>query len=109
MEDNEKDAEIIRLREIVERAQAIISTSTYPNWHEAARALASAPAPHLTGRDAFREALEEIVNPIAAMQRKAEAEGAKIDGMMANALSRNPEYLKGIASAALAAERSDNG
>lgn len=26
-----------RYREIIERAQAIISTSTYPNWHKAAR------------------------------------------------------------------------
>jgi hypothetical protein len=33
-----KDAELARLREIVERAQAIISTATYPNWHAAARA-----------------------------------------------------------------------
>lgn len=30
-------AERDKLREIVQRAQAIISTSTYPNWHEAAR------------------------------------------------------------------------
>lgn len=30
------DAE--QLKELVERAQAIISTSTYPNWHADARA-----------------------------------------------------------------------
>ncbi len=68
-----------------------------------------APQTQMTGQDAFREALEEIVNPIAAMQRRAEAEGAKIDGIMANVLARDPEYLKGIARAALAAEGSDNG
>jgi hypothetical protein len=28
----------VALRDLVERAQAIISTATYPNWHEAARA-----------------------------------------------------------------------
>lgn len=32
----------IALKGLVERAQAIISTSTYPNWHEAARAALSA-------------------------------------------------------------------
>jgi hypothetical protein len=31
------EAERDALRGMVERAQAIISTSTYPNWHEAAR------------------------------------------------------------------------
>jgi hypothetical protein len=51
----------------------------------------------------FRTALEAITNPIAAMQRHAEAEGAKLDGMMANLLARDPEYLKEIARAALAA------
>jgi hypothetical protein len=34
----ETGAEVERLREIVDRAQAIISASTYPTWHEAARA-----------------------------------------------------------------------
>jgi len=36
-------ADHVALRDLVERAQAIISTSTYPNWHESARAALSAP------------------------------------------------------------------
>lgn len=36
-------ADHVDLRDLVERAQAIISTSIYPNWHEAARAALSAP------------------------------------------------------------------
>ncbi len=33
----------VALRDLVDRAQAIISTSTYPNWHETARAALSSP------------------------------------------------------------------
>ncbi|MEJ1174254.1 hypothetical protein WA845_08405 [Agrobacterium sp. CMT1] len=41
------EAEVKRLRAVVERAQLIVSTSTYPNWHEAARtALASTGGEH---------------------------------------------------------------
>lgn len=40
-------AENEKLREIVERAQSIVSTSTYPNWHDTARtALARAGEEH---------------------------------------------------------------
>lgn len=55
------------------------------------------------GEDALREALEEIVAPIAAMQKRAADEDRRIDGMMANALARDPEYLRGIARKALEA------
>lgn len=40
-----KDHQVAELRDIVERAQAIISTSTYPNWHEAARSALAALDP----------------------------------------------------------------
>ena len=49
----------------------------------------------------LRSALEQIVNPISEMARRAEAAGRKLDGMMANFLSKDPEHLKGIARAAL--------
>lgn len=51
----------------------------------------------------LREALEDIVSPIAAMQRRANADGSKLDGGMAFMLSIDPEYLRGIARAALKA------
>lgn len=49
----------------------------------------------------YREALDEIVNPIAAMQRRADAAGGRIDGMMANQIAKDAYYLRGIAAAAL--------
>lgn len=48
-----------------------------------------------------REALDEIAFPISAMRKRAEAEGSKLDGMMANYLAKDPEYLRGIAVSAL--------
>jgi hypothetical protein len=42
--DRVDNTEVEKLREIVERAQAIVSTSTYPNWHESASAALSRPA-----------------------------------------------------------------
>jgi len=53
--------------------------------------------------DTLRKALEEIVNPISAMQERAKVQGNTLNGMMANYLARDPEYLRGIARAALAA------
>lgn len=64
-----------------------------------------APESHVVG--ILRAALEEIVNPVAAMRQRADAEGGKLDGMMANMLARDPEYLRGIARAALASEASE--
>jgi hypothetical protein len=57
----------------------------------------------LKERDRFRDALREIVDPISAMRQLAADEGARLDGMMAVTLAKDPEYLKGIARAALAA------
>lgn len=48
----------------------------------------------------LKSALEEIVNPLAAMQRRAEAEGNKLSGM-AWEIARTPSYLQGIAKEAL--------
>jgi hypothetical protein len=46
-------------------------------------------------------ALEEIANPIAAMQRRAAQEGHALNGPAAIALSDDPAHLKSIARAAL--------
>ncbi len=43
----EAEAEVKRLRAVVERAQLIVSTSIYPSWHETSRtALASTGGEH---------------------------------------------------------------
>ncbi len=52
------------------------------------------------------EALREIIDPIDAMQRRAEADGERIDGSMAYQLSRDVSYLKSIAYVALAKQES---
>lgn len=57
--------------------------------------------------ETLREALEEIANPILAMQLRAKAEGYKLDGMIASMLAKDPEYLKGIARAALSKDTKD--
>lgn len=57
---------------------------------------------HFEENKRLRAALEEIANPIAAFQRKAKAEGAKVNGSMAVMLSNDPGYLKEIARKALA-------
>lgn len=45
----------------------------------------------------LKEALEKIQNPVLYLQKQAEASGAKIDGLMAVALSKDCEWLKNIA------------
>lgn len=50
----------------------------------------------------YRAALERIANPIAHMQRRAEAEGLVLNGMMAVAMASDHNYLKGLAKEALA-------
>lgn len=49
----------------------------------------------------MREALDEIANPIAAIQRRAKKVGAIVDGGTAVFLSNDVGYLKGIARSAL--------
>lgn len=49
------------------------------------------------------QALEDIANPIGALQRYAKAQGRQLDGHMAVQLSKDPGYIKGMASDALAA------
>lgn len=51
----------------------------------------------------MRDALEEIINPIAAMQARLK-EGEMLDGNMAHMLAKDPEYLRSIARAALTGE-----
>lgn len=48
------------------------------------------------------QALEDIANPIGALQRYAKEQGRQLDGHMAVQLSKNPGYLSGLASDALA-------
>jgi hypothetical protein len=49
----------------------------------------------------LREALEEIAEPIAAMKKRAEAEGGTINYMMADNIASSPQYYKQIAKRAL--------
>ena len=51
-------------------------------------------------------ALEKIANPIGAMKRALPV-GATLNGAMATTLSNDPNYLKGIAKAALAARKGE--
>ena len=55
----------------------------------------------MTREQILHEALEEIANPIAAMQRRAAAEGKRLDGMGCVALSKDPGYLSTLAQDAL--------
>lgn len=48
----------------------------------------------------MREALEDIVDPIVAMQRDL-PEGYSFNGAMALSIVQNPEYYKSIARAAI--------
>jgi hypothetical protein len=48
------------------------------------------------------QALEDIANPVAAMQRYADQHGRNLDGHVAVRLSNDPGYLRGLASDALA-------
>lgn len=45
---------------------------------------------------------EDIVNPVAAMQRNAAANGHQLDGMMANRIANDPEQLRAKARTFLA-------
>lgn len=51
-------------------------------------------------------ALEKIANPISAMKRALPI-GATLNGAMATTLSNDPNYLKEIAKAALAARKGE--
>jgi hypothetical protein len=49
---------------------------------------------------ALREALEAIADPLTYLRKQAEAEGNQLSGM-AYSIANDPEFLKGIARAAL--------
>jgi hypothetical protein len=49
---------------------------------------------------ALREALEAIADPLTYLRKQAEAEGNRLSGM-AFQIANDPEFLKGIARAAL--------
>lgn len=61
------------------------------------------PTPSSDEVDHLRAALEEIINPIIAMHDRAKAENCQLDGMTANILARDPEYLRQVAREALSA------
>lgn len=48
------------------------------------------------------QALEDIANPIGALQRYAKEQGRQLDGHMAVQLSKDPYFIQGMASDALA-------
>jgi len=49
----------------------------------------------------MRLALQDIVDPIAALRRYAKERGCELDGHVAVQLANDPHHLKGIARAAL--------
>lgn len=61
----------------------------------------------LAAQDGLVEALREIASPIEYMQKRAEQDGAMIDGQMAVRLSNDADYLKSIAAKALSAIKGD--
>ena len=50
------------------------------------------------------EALEDVINPLGALKREADAQGAQLSGM-AYSISNDIGYIKGIAHQALATWR----
>lgn len=65
------------------------------------RKRASAPAGDGV-ESAFRQALEDVCNPLAYLQRKAEADGARLGGM-AYTIANDLATVQGIARDALSA------
>ena len=55
-------------------------------------------------RDALREALADVINPFAYLQRKAKAEGRQLSGQ-AYAIANDLQFVKSIARSALASTR----
>jgi len=47
------------------------------------------------------DALQSIANPVAAMQKEADAAGDKLDGLMAVTIAKDPHYLREIARKAI--------
>lgn len=52
-------------------------------------------------KKALQEALESVASPVGFMRRQAEATGDRFDGHAAVYISKDPEFLKGIAQDAL--------
>lgn len=60
----------------------------------------------MSREQALLQALRDIADPLAALRRRAEAEGGRLSGM-AYSISRDPAHLQGIAIAALRAYEAD--
>lgn len=54
------------------------------------------------------EALENIISPIVYLQKEAVKEGAKLDGLVAVALAKDPYFLQTIAEKALTKSEDQN-
>lgn len=78
------------------------------NYDDATRLTAERQAAEARATKA-EEALSDIVNPVAAMQRDAEARGCELDGYWANKLARDPEHLRSIARSALSQTQGERG
>lgn len=89
------------MRDMTEEDWILLRHHMPDEMRERLRAALAAPMP--SQEDRMRKALEEIENPIATMQKRADAAGTRLDGMIANQIANDPNYLKGIARAALAA------
>lgn len=79
-------------------AKAVVGALEHQGWVVLP---ASALTAALGREEALRVALRDIVDPISRMQREADKVGAILDGASAVRIADNPEYLRGIARAAL--------
>ena len=61
---------------------------------------AALSTPDQASEERYKAALEEIVSPVAFMQRRAKADGRQLSGM-AYSIANSASYLQGIAKAAL--------
>ena len=79
-----------RLRFDAVRCEVAYSKGVAGNIEEAANEI-----------ERLRAALEDISNPIAAIQARAKRDGMLVNGSMAVMLCDDPHYLRGIAKKAL--------
>ena len=63
----------------------------------------------LRERDALLEALENIANPLACLQKEAAANGDKLNGAIAVELSHDSFYLKKLATDAIESAKRQEG
>ena len=100
---------------VAEQAYSAGNLVTCDGYYEfdldaAQAAIAAVYAPRLAELEAevvrLREALEHVVNPLAVMRRKAEAEGRCLSGM-AYSIATDLGFVQNIARTALGASHDD--